>query len=403
MRNRPPPAPYDRVVTVSDDHDDLPTHAEVLLRRLDELSALFAPAEVAYGQHMQFAQRCEVLSDHLKGVLDLSARYRYAAALAVTRTALEHHLVDRLMFLADRWVVEISVKAENVEAEKARLSALKAGKRPEFMSWRYEKAQGVIDLVVRGFFMDASVGRITVSPYYLWVYKYDPFAVKKRSAPHVAMGFRDPDAELKWAEESKDVWDRRFVLGALRKNLVANRLLRPRLGVQVDVHYAFLSAFVHGVQGAYERVHGYNIPNRLGTFDHYASELALLYVVAIAAAELEMFGRMAKREPRLELREWSAVEAEVAAARTASSYFWFLSGEPTMYDRIQQVHSRKPILTRTGTSKRLRTDPASLNSARVKYYRNPFDRLVALHQTSMEMLTGHTFRSPFERPQAGSR
>src|SRR2546427_11913486 len=107
------------------------------------------------------------------------------------------------------------------------------------------------------------------------------------SSPRVAMGFRDPAAEQKWAKESKDEWDRRFVFGRLRKNLDANRLLRPGLGVQVDVHYAFLSAFVHGVQKAYGRVHQRNAPR--GTFDHYASELVLLYVIAIAAAELEMF------------------------------------------------------------------------------------------------------------------
>jgi hypothetical protein len=350
---------------------------------------------------MHFAQRCEVLSDQLRGVLDLSGRFRYAAALALTRTALEHHLIDRLVFLADRWVIEIPTKAENVEAEQARLAALKAAKRPDFVSWRYEKLPGVINLVVRGIYREGFVGRgMTVSPYYFWVYDYDPFTVKKKAAPHVAMGFRDPEAELKWAKQSANAWDRLFALGRIRKNLDANRLLRPRLGVQVDVHYAFLSAFVHGVQKAYERVYGHNIPNRLGTLNHYASELAFLYVVSIAAAELEIFGRMAKREPRLELLDWPTVEAEIAEARTASSYFWFLSGEPNMYDRIQQVHSRKPILAGGLPSRRLRVDPASLRPSRVKYYRDPLERIRQLHQSSAEMFSGQIFKSPFERADA---
>jgi len=131
---------------------------------------------------MHCAQRCAVLSDQLKGVLDLSARFRYASALALTRTALEHHLIDRLVFLADRWVVEIPTKAENVEAEKARLAALKAAKRPDFVSWRYEKVPGVINLVIRGIYREGSIGRgMTVSPYYFWVYDYDPFTVKKKA------------------------------------------------------------------------------------------------------------------------------------------------------------------------------------------------------------------------------
>ena len=388
-------------MTLQNDHGELPGRAEVLLRRLDTLSRLSAPSDVAHSQHMHCAQRCAVLSDQLKGVLDLSARFRYASALALTRTALEHHLIDRLVFLADRWVVEIPTKAENVEAEKARLAALKAAKRPDFVSWRYEKVPGVINLVIRGIYREGSIGRgMTVSPYYFWVYDYDPFTVKKKAAPHVAMGFRDPELELKWAKQSANAWDRLFALGRLRKNLDANRLLLPRLGVQVDVHYAFLSAFVHGVQKAYEQVQGHNIPNKLGTFDHYASELALLYVITIAAAELEIFGRMARREPPLDLLEWPTVEVEIAEARNASSYFWFLSGEPNMYDRIQQVHSHKPILAGGLPSKRLRVDPASLRSARVKYYRDPLERIKQLHQSSAEIFSGQIFKSQFERADA---
>jgi hypothetical protein len=146
-------------VTLRDDHGDLASHAEVLLRRLDHLSGLFAPSEVAHDQHRQFAERCAVLSNHLSGALELSARSRYAAALALTRTSLEHHLVDRLLFLADRWVIEIPTKAENVLAEEARLTALKAGKRPDFVGWRYENGPGIIDLTNRGVFKEGSVGR----------------------------------------------------------------------------------------------------------------------------------------------------------------------------------------------------------------------------------------------------
>jgi len=381
-------------VTLQDDHGALPGHAEVLLRRLDTLDGLSAPETATlYYQHTQYAERCRVLGDHLRGILDLSARYWYAAALAGTRTALEHHLIDRLLFLADRWVAEIPVKAENVQTEEARLAALKAGMRLDFVSWRYRKVQGIIDLVIRH--------SAPVSPYYFWVYQYNPFRVKKKVASRVAMGFRDPDVEQKSAKKSRDEWDRRFTIGSLQKNLEANRLLRGRVGVQVDVHYAFLSAFVHSVQQAYDRVHHRNTP--IGTFDHYASELVLLYVVALAAAELEIFGRMAKRDPRLQLLEWATVQAEITAAREASSYFWFLSGEPHMYDRIQQVHSRKPILVGGLPSKRLRVNPASLSPSRVRYYTDPLERIINMHRSSREMFSGQMFQSPFERPNAWLR
>ena len=46
-----------------------------------------------------------------------------------------------------------------------------------------------------------------------------------------------------------------------------------------------------------------------------------------AAAEIEIYGQMARRRP-LGLRDWAEVPMEIRAAQLASSYFWFLSGEP---------------------------------------------------------------------------
>lgn len=396
---------YHRRVTLHDDHGDLPSHAEVLLRRLDGLAGFFAPARVAHHQHMMHAERCRVLGDHLRGVLALSSAGHYAGAFVVTRTALEHHLLDRLLFLASRWIEEErGIKRANVPAEDARLTALKAGPRPDIVRWWYDSASGAMNVLIRGLFKEGSVGRgATLSPYYFWVDRYDPFAVKKKLSSRLATGFRDLDADNKWADESVREWYRHFTYKQLRNNLDVNHLLRPRLGVQVDVHHAFLSAYVHGAQMAYELVYGHNIPSNVGVFDHYASELALLYVVAIAAAELEAFGRMAKRVPRLRLLEWPTVEAEVAAARASSGHFWFLSGEPHMYDRIQELDTRVPMQARSSPRTRARVDPASLDPSRVRYYINPLQRIIKLHSSYQELVTGRTFRSPFERPDARFR
>lgn len=97
----------------------------------------------------------------------------------------------------------------------------------------------------------------------------------------------------------------------------------PRLGVQVDVHYAFLSAFAHPTQRGYDLLYGSNVPNRMGQRDHYGEELVLLYLIAVAAAELEAFGRMSRRKPTLPMLDWEVVEREVAEARLATEYFRF--------------------------------------------------------------------------------
>ncbi len=351
---------YDHPVTLRDDHGDLPAHADVLLRRLEELTGEPDRGRVIHGQHMKHAQRARVLADHLRGVLGLAAEYHYAGALALTRTALDHHLVDRLLFLATRWTEGGAIK--------------------------------------KGRYRAGSVGRgMIISQYFFLVDQYDPFRVKKL-AGRLATGFRDQQGLEAWAAESRRVWHRHFTYDKLRENLELNHLLRPRLGIQIDVHYAFLSAFVHGGEKAYELVYGHNIPNRVGTFDHCASELALLYVVALAAAELEVFGRMTRRMPRLHLTEWPAIEAEVAAARSSSSHFWFLSGEPNIFDRIQEIHTRLRIRPGSRLPKRLPGDPGTLDPRRVRYYPNPLERLVRLHHHEREMLTGLLYQSPFDRP-----
>jgi hypothetical protein len=133
----------------------------------------------------------------------------------------------------------------------------------------------------------------------------------------------------------------------------------------------------------------------MGAFDHYTSELVLLYVIVIAAAELEIYGRMSRRKPQVGLEDWDSVERDVRGACAATTYFWFLGGEPQMYDRIESVH------TPPGRSKpkwgRPKVNPMAIPASSVRYYADPLQRLIELHRTSQEMSTGLVHHSPFAR------
>ena len=184
------------------------------------------------------------------------------------------------------------------------------------------------------------------------------------------------------------------------KALAVNRLVEGQR-VQLDVHYAFLSGFVHPSKRAYEAIYGKNTPDRMGGFDHYASEIVLLYAIVAAAAEIELYGRMARRAPRLTLRGWDEVMTEVHDAQAASSYFWFLSGGPEVFDRIDTVHTPPGnVRLKWGRPK---VDPSTLTPTRVRYYQDSLGRLVKLHQSCREMSTGLVHVSPFERDDARSR
>lgn len=384
-------------MTATDDHGTLPRHAELLLRRLEGLEGQGGAGGTTHMQHLDYAKRARQLADHLRGIIELSESQRYPSALVVVRAALEHHLMDRLIFLANRYVETYGgVKKEDVPKEEARLAALQGSDRPDIERWWWDDSG--MNVVIRGIHSARSKkGRgITVSPYYFRIDDFDPFTGGKKHAAELASPFWRKAHRREWAEHAAAAWHRYFVHHKVLKALGANRLLPGRLAIQVDAHYAFLSGFAHPSKRGYEAFHGGDIPDRLGEFDHYGSEIALLYVITVVAAELDIFGRMARRAPRLEVSGWDDVESELREARLAASYFWFLGGQPQQLDRLDTVHT-PPGESQRPKWGRPRRDPAKLRDREVNYYADPLDRLVRLHHGWQEMSTGLVYRSPFER------
>lgn len=388
-------------MTLGDDHDDLPLHAERLVKRLETLRSVFILRHVEHYQHLKFSTRSLLLADHLRAVLVLASERRYPSALVILRTALEHHLMDRLLFLGNRWVQESGIKRKDVAAEDARLRALQQGARPDIQRWWYDDAKGTMNVVVRGIYSEGARGprSMTLSRYYFVLDQYDPFAANPKYLAKLAEPFADDESRRQWAEASRSAWHALFTYDRLLANLDVNRLMTKRQRVQVDVHHRFLSGFVHATNRAYELAYGPDDPSRMWEPDHYACELILLYVITLAAEELLLFKRAAGRTPRLRLA-WTDVATEIDGARHATAHFWFLSGQPTMYDRIEEVHTR---VDRRNWRRARRVDPLRVPAAGVRYYVNPLKRLIELHSSSRELVTGLRYRSPFERADARRR
>lgn len=381
-------------MTTHDDHGALPAHAERMLSRVEDLHGLSIHDSSMHVQHIAHANRARQLADHLRGVLALSDARRYPSALVVVRAALEHHLMDRLIFLANRHVETYGgVTKETLAAEEAKLAALQAT-RPDLERWWWDDSG--MNVVWRGFHSNRSKkGRgQTVSPYYFRVDDFDPFTGGKKHAAEVASPFWRKAHREDWAAQSLAMWRRYFVHERVLKALDVNHLLPGWMRIQVDIHYGFLSGYAHPSKKGYEAFHGLNHPDRLGAFDHYGSEIALLYVITLAAAELDIFMRMARRKPMLGLRDWDDIASEVRDARLAASHFWFLGGEPQMLDRLDTVHTPAGEDPKWG---RPRRDWRKLRDWDVQYYADPLDRLVRLHHGWSEMSSGLVYVSPFQR------
>jgi hypothetical protein len=395
---RPDGEPYHRVaMTALDDHGTLPAHAERMLSRVEELHGLSIHGSSMHMQHMEYADRARQLADHLRAVLALSDARHYPSALVVVRAALEHHLMDRLIFLATRYVETYGgVKVEDMPKEEARLAALRDGPKPDIERWWRDDATGEMNVVIRGLHSNRSKkGRgQTISPYYFRIDDFDPFTGGKKHAAEVASPFWRKAHREEWAAQSLAMWRRYFVHDRVLKALDVNHLLPGRLRIQVDIHYGFLSGYAHPSKKGYGAFHGLNHPDRLGQFDHYGSEIALLYVVSIAAAELDTFMRMCRHAPRLGLRGWDDIATEVRDARLAASHFWFLGGEPQVLDRLDTVHTPAGGDPNWGRPGR---DWRKLRDRDVQYYADPLDRLVRLHHGWSEMSSGLVYNSPFQR------
>jgi hypothetical protein len=385
-------------MTLDDDHDGLPTQAESLIRTIETLGSRFVVGDTGrYMQHDEFAERGRILGDHLRAALVLSDEAHYAAAFVVLRTALEHHLVDRLVLLANRYLQVYPVKKANTAAEDQRLRELKAGPRPDIVRW--SMGNGKMNVIVKGLYPQGSLGHgPTVSPYYFVVDQYDPFTGRPWHVGQIAGSFVPVGDRRRRATEARALWESLFVYEKLKRNLTLNHLLTRRQAIQLDTHYGFLSAYNHGAGQAYRLLYGHNHPSSIGVHDHYASELVLLYVVTIASEEILAFARMAKRPPVLHLADWSATETEVAAAKSTTSYFWFFSDAPQLLDRVNEVHTR--LARRKQPWALPPQDPMAIQADRVKYYVNPMVRLKELHRDLLEMTSGQTSPALFPRPDA---
>lgn len=381
-------------MTALDAHGTLPAHAERLLRRVESLHAQSVHGRSVHMQHVDHAKRAQQLAEHLRGVLALSDGHR--GALALVRAALEHHLMDRLVFLATRHIETYGgIKKPQVAAEEARLASLQRT-RPDLERWWWDESSGM-NVVWRGYHSNRSKkgrGQL-ISPYYFRIDDFDPFTGGKKHAAKVASPFWRKAHRQDWAKEAAATWDRYFVHGRVMKAIDVNNLLPGRMRMQVDIHYGFLSGYAHPTKKGYEAFYGLNHPDRLGDFDHYGSEIALLYAITIAAAELDIFMRMCRRQPRLGLRDWEDIVSEVRDARLASSYFWFLGGEPQVLDRLDTVHT--PPGETDPKWGRPRRDWRKLRPWEVQYYADPLDRLVRLHHGWSEISSGLTYVSPFQR------
>lgn len=356
---------------------------EVLTRWSDQVVP--APGTNAWLHHIDLSNRTEDLARHLQGVLLLGEAGLFPSALALARTALEHHLLDRLMLLADRYedIIRPTDPAE-VDQWERDFEERSEPWTHDVTSIERTKDRQALKVVRTGHKVADTDEQI--SPYWVALEHYDPFLGHPDIQAATAQPFRSVEDLESWARRNQTVYGRFLKWNSILWNLQLSALVTPGDLVHLQVHYSFLSAFTHGTSSSSGTSRG--MPGGPST-EHVLGELVLLYVIAIAIAEIRSWDTYINRRPQLLAPIGDEIKDGWSSGGLVIDYFWFLGGSPQPFDYYQEANRRAHPLLLSGKSPTF--TPATIPSAEVGYYSNPIERLRRMHVGENEIMTGFGF------------
>jgi hypothetical protein len=301
-------------------------------------------ADIQHWIHSQFAQRVRMLGLYLGSALRLGDDALYPPAFALLRCGLEQLIIDELLFLGDRF----EQLTETIDEQT--WQRWQSTPPRNVLQW-HRQQNGRVKIVWSGLHVQDSEGKPTgqtLSIYYQWLQQFDPFALTKGAYEFVAVGH--PSTLEDVAEQDfahREIWRSGLVWQNLKSNLELNQLRDHRTVVQLDVHYRFLSAFVHVAgERAFDLVYPSNPFGAWPRADHYAHELVLLYVCYLAVEGLRTFEAMTHRPPTVDLKDWQMVEERIADAERAMAHAWFPGRPPYAYDRVVEANRGYRMISR---------------------------------------------------------
>ncbi len=337
--------------------------------------------------HHEVAVRAAELASHLEAARTLADRSA-ASAFVLLRTALEHACLDELLLLADRYVDRVTM--DDREAEET-IAAFAARQEPWTLRvHEVKRSRRGVEIVREGIPLVDENGNVVelVSPYHAVLSEHDASLGPEAVQEDVIEPFGDLELTQEWARTNQKVHSRWLRWSAIGENLLLAGRLDRRSLVQLAVHYRFLSAFTHATRTGYEMLDSGRHPGYYRhSPHHYTTELVLLYVVSIAASELQSFLDFERtREPVL-LQNRDDHQWRVDEARRLSGYFWFPRvGTPQRLDFNAEAHRRMEA------SAPDRPDPrpilGDLAPEDLRYYRDPLKRLIDLHTGGHEYMSG---------------
>jgi len=261
---------------------------------------------------------------------------------------------------------------------------------------------GVVRLQLRGI-SSRELGSedVSISIYFFLLQEFRPLVPPAKDLPFLLPQFRRDEHEVAYANTQHEMYHASLRWPALIRNLRINELASDVDIRRINVHYRFLSAFVHPLRDHYRELYGRSADLASSVrYDHFSSELFLLYAIRFAAFELETWFRASERAPHFVITHGAQLKTQIAQVKADTSYLWFVGDEPHIFDRIQEANRRH--WAQLGEERVPPEDPREIEASEVRYYQDPLSRLASLHVTSNEM-DGYSFASSWPRSDAWPR
>lgn len=400
----------------------LKEHRE-LVKTIVELIATLKklPKDVRWGdstwyhdkQYLDFV-RIQTLS--LENVMKNAIQGYYRDSYHLIRMIFEGYFTLRLISTCDKYPIRVKIRKGKKDAtlNDARDRMIEQAQKVfgSRMLRTYMENNNTLVAIVRGVPVvddkKEDTG-VTIPFYYSAWHEFQPMeyhlkkknVIKKYSTLRFLKGewAGVPNRRSNLYDKYESLYRYYLTFGRMLENLCHNGVLNNSTTTRVLVHYNFLSGFSHSTSDSISLISTRRLSEITkggldNVYNHYLSELALLYICHLLSMHLQH---------AIHYLRWRSIKLSNANKVYRSlckkveddfGYFWFIFNKPHQYD-IFDYANRK-----CNYKKKIFYRPGSIRLGDVRYYDDPLKRLKRQHQTAHELTTGNIYVSPFHRDDA---
>lgn len=290
--------------------------------------------------------------ESVESCLTLLDDSKVSDSLALCRSLLENYMVFALICRGRKYVMVQDLTSLDTEKFKEELAKAEA-------AWQKSATDGTTSLIAVRKYPDANRHieyvyddirfddgePAPVSIYYFHLDEFNPEAMRLKDEDYFEYYPMPPDVRRSDAKYRREQLARyRYILSydSLKRSLHLNGLLDRAALLRLEAHYTFLGQYLHPTKGAMRRLRNddnwYDGRPQIGMDRSYrqsAELLASAYVLQLAISFIEEIVNYFDAQPKRDVvfSGTTHLHELLDDAKSSTSYFWFLTNEPSEWDR----------------------------------------------------------------------